>query len=87
MALRATLEADFGAGGFSLSGTVEGLGGDLDGVAVPEVPLDTDALAAADDGLGAVDVSAAAGPSTKPDTRRRPKGTSNRLPMCRMGRR
>ena len=40
MALRATLEADFGSDGFSLAGTVDGLGTDLDGITVPEIDLD-----------------------------------------------
>ena len=40
MALRATLEADFGSDGFSLTGTVDGLGTDLDGIEIPEIDLD-----------------------------------------------
>lgn len=64
MALSATLEADFGDGGFSLTGTVDGLGGDLDAVAVPDVPLDADGIASAVDGLADVDPSVLADGAT-----------------------
>ncbi|MDJ0768554.1 MAG: hypothetical protein QNJ12_07150 [Ilumatobacter sp.] len=55
MALAATLEADFGDGGFDLDVTVDGLGGDLSAIDVPAIDLDGASIAdaaASIDGIG-----------------------------------
>ena len=58
MALSASLEAEFGQGGFSLTDIFAGLTTELTGIEAPDVPLDGASLSATTDQLGSIDASA-----------------------------
>ena len=62
MALAATLEADFGDGGFDLTATVDGVGVDLTAIDVPSLSIDGTAIGDAAsllDGVGSDAIGAA----------------------------